>query len=122
MADEIREPTPSERAEMEYYLSQDLDSLLITIGRSQAGGAQFSPETAEAEGRRWFERAKADFRTKICDKWGYCRRRSDERLKDRVTLAVMLTDAIGSCVGAPPLFSIGALLVKMGLDDFCGCK
>jgi hypothetical protein len=124
MADDIREPSSAERAEMEYYMSLDVDALLVTIGRTSvgAGGFQFSPDTAHKEGERWFEWKKAAFRRLICDQWGYAKRRSHTRLQDRVTLALAIADLICTEVGGPPVFSVAALLVKIGLDDLCGCK
>ena len=50
----IEKPT---RIEIEFFLSQEIDTLLITLGRSVTSGlaTEFSPETAKKKGLSWFD-------------------------------------------------------------------
>jgi hypothetical protein len=121
---QLREPTELERGEIEFYLSIDKDSLLIMLGQSSTGalGAEYSPATAKKKGTEWLNRARKQLRRKICDEWAYCDRRNEERLKDDVILATAIGGRIITIARKIPPLAIACLLVKMGLDEFCGCK
>ena len=120
----MRKPTPSERAQVEYYLNLDIDDLHVEIGRavSDRDGVQYAPGTAIAKCREWIESYGPQIQQLICVEWEYCKKRSDKRLKDRVTLIVSIADLIIALGGGIPVLSIATLLFRMGLDDLCGCN
>lgn len=124
VSDSIRliSPTELERSEVEFYLSQGVDSLLITLGRSMAGalGAEFSPETAKNKAEVWLDSVREQLRNKICKIWSYCEKQKDERLRDKVTLATTIGNLIVSIVGQVPPLVVACLLVNMGIKEFCG--
>jgi hypothetical protein len=118
----ITNPTELERSEVEFYLSQELDALLITIGRSEAIalGAEFSPETAKNKAEVWLDSVREQLRNKICKIWSYCEKQKDERLRDKVTLATTIGNLIVPIVGQVPPLVVACLLVNMGIEEFCG--
>lgn len=126
MTEEIgmpRDPTDPERADIEYYEVLELDDLLGLVGRASdpIPGVQYLPEKAKAEGTAWLAGVREPVRRKICSEWGYCRRRSDPRFGDRATLIVAVADLLVGILGGVPAIMAATLLVRMSLDDLCGC-
>jgi hypothetical protein len=118
----IRKPTELERSEVEFYLSQGVDALLITLGRSTAGalGAEFSPETAKNNAEAWLDSVRGQLINKICEEWSYREKRKDDRLGDNVILATTIGNLIAPLVTEVPPLAVACLLVNMGIDEFCG--
>ena len=124
VSDSIRliSPTELERSEVEFYLSQNVNALLITIGRTEAIslGAEFSPETAKNKAEAWLDSVRERLRKKICKIWSYCEKQKDERLRDKVILATTIGNLIVPIVGQVPPLVVACLLVNMGIEEFCG--
>lgn len=120
---EMRNPSAIEKAELEYYLGLDLDSLWLLLGQAVGSreGAQYSPKTAMEKGRNWIDSVRKTLYEKICVKWNYCIKRNNERLKDRYVLGAAVGDLILTAIGGLPTLLVVSILMKMGLDDFCGC-
>lgn len=120
----LRQPTELERGEIDFYLSLEADALLIMLGQSSTGvlGAEFSPATAKKRGTAWVKGAREHLRKKICDEWSYSAKRNDERLRDNVILATAIGDLVITAAKNIPPLAIACLLIKMGLDELCGCK
>jgi len=119
----MREPTEVEKNEAKYFAQLDLDDLYVVVGRASEGrsGVQFSPDRARAQGKTWFESHRDILFHKVCEDWEYCKKRRSAKLTDPITLAVALADLIiAACGGIPPL-AVSTLLLKIGLDRFCGC-
>ncbi len=120
----LREPTPSERKEFDFYFQLDQDTLFMFIGRSADGGRGilFSPEAAKECGESWWSNIQKDLHDRICIDWEYCKKSNDKRLQEKYTLAVTVADIISSLlIGIPP-FAVVSLIMKMGLDKFCDCR
>jgi hypothetical protein len=111
------------KLKLQFYLELEEDSLYIEIGRASHAdeGVQFGPETAIREGRRWFELHKAKLRDKICREWDYCSKRKQKRWQDTGALGVAIADLIVAATGGVPPLAVTALLIRIGLDEFCGC-
>lgn len=120
----LRQPTELERGEIDFYLSLEADALLIMLGQSTTGvlGAEFSPATAKKKGAEWLKGSREHLRKKICDEWSYCEKRNDEGLRDNVILATAIGDLVITAAKKIPPLAIACLLIKMGLDELCGCK
>jgi len=58
----------------------------------------------------------------VCVEWRYCEKRRDPRLSDVTSLAGGIADIIGTLsLGIPTPATVSVLLVKLGMDRFCGC-
>jgi len=115
-------PTKPQRKEVEFYLSQEVDALLITLGRLTAGTpvAEYSSETAKNKAKAWLDSVREELRNKICEEWSYGEKRNDERLRDKVILATTIGNLIVPIVGQVPPLAVACLLVNMGIDELCG--
>ena len=64
-------------------------------------------------------------RQRLCVEWGYCIVRQDARWDDDLTLTLAVVAALSRPVLHLPipadLLLIAAIVVKRGLDLFCGC-
>ncbi|MBE9505398.1 MAG: hypothetical protein IMY84_01165 [Chloroflexi bacterium] len=119
----MRDPTPLERNEATYLAGLDVDALYMSVGRASQStvGVQFSPERALQEGRSWLALKHDVLYAKICTEWEYCKKRDLVGLRDPITLAVAVADLIVAAVGGIPSLAVSTLLIKIGLDRFCGC-
>ncbi|MDP8205654.1 MAG: hypothetical protein P9L92_03235 [Candidatus Electryonea clarkiae] len=120
----MREPSTLEHNEADFYLSQDIDTLMIMLGRSltKESGAELAPETAKRKAQTWLGSFENEFRRRICDDWGYCEKRKNNRLDKTSILAVSIGDIILSAVGQLPVLNVASILIKMGLEELCGCR
>ena len=61
----------------------------------------------------------------LCDEWGWCEVRQDARLENDLDLALALFGVLSTRALKLPidvdLMLISAILVKRGMDTFCGC-
>ena len=88
-----------------------------SIGYEQAvGGAVRGP--AEV-----WEKLVPRLRTRLCDEWSWCERRQDARLEEPLALATLIVEIIQPAIPdwSVPAGLIAVILVKKGLDVFCGC-
>ncbi len=65
-------------------------------------------------------------RMRLCDEWRWCELRQDARFDDNLALGLAVASAQAQPVLNLPfpadLALITAIMVKMGLDEFCGCS
>jgi hypothetical protein len=112
------------RSELAGLLRQDVDELNALLAQSDpdADDALHSFESARQWGENVMQRLSASLSTCICDEWNYCKRRKTQKFGDDVSLAVEIANLIFKIVGAYPVAVIASILVKKGLDAFCGCN
>jgi hypothetical protein len=102
---------------MQAYLDRPLNELLEELDL-------YAP-TRKGFASAWNSIAAA-VRQHLCVEWRWCELRQDARWDDKVTLALAVASALSQPVLHLPfpadLTLIAAIVVKMGLDWFCGCK
>ena len=76
---------------------------------------------AAKRGRRIFERIAPELFKAICIRWQYCEKNENSPIADTILLVATVADAIAGYCGAFPPLTIAAILVKMGLTQFCKC-
>lgn len=113
-----------QRRVIEKYLSLREDDLLLAIFdyASDEETFEFSAEGQRAAGLRIFNRLRGRLYEIVCVEWNYCRRRHDPDLQDTIALVAAVSDIIVSACGMIPSVLISVLLVKKGLNNFCGCE
>jgi len=79
-------------------------------------------EKAVGEGKRWFQETKEGLYDLICRKWNFCQKRRQIEFQNNVVLVIAIADLISGLALKVSPFIIAALLVKKGLNKFCGCK
>jgi hypothetical protein len=111
------------RDEIKRLLEQDLDELSALLGQSdpEAQDTLYSFDAARDWGEKVMTRLSASLRARICDEWGYCAKRRTKAFNDDVTLAMAVADVILKIIGAFPVSIVATILVKKGLNRFCGC-
>lgn len=98
------------------------DELLAKIGAEwiEAHPGFRLPSAPLVEGRKIFEAALGALRKAICEDWRYCEKR--EKYGDIADLVAAVADIIvGAKIEIAPA-AAAVLLVRTGLDKFCGCK
>jgi hypothetical protein len=105
----------SYRLAAQRYLARDLDDLLSEL-------ASYYPTPREG-GREVFQRIRKRLHQKICVEWDYCTKRRSPTWQDQIDLVVAVSDTlVGLKLGAPvPVVLVAAILVKIGLNNFCNC-
>jgi hypothetical protein len=103
---------------------QDLDELNALLAQSDPDAQEtlYSFKAAQDWGEKVMARLSAALCARVCDEWGYCARRKTKAFDDDVTLASAVADVVLTVVGTLPVSIIAAILVKKGLDSFCGCE
>ena len=110
-------PNPSR--EIQRYLNQPLDDLMqeFDLYAEQAIGVKRGPGSA-------WEKITPALKQKICVEGNWCERRQDARFDDPLNIALAVTAMIDNDALriAAPVTLIAAILVKRGIDAFCGCS
>ena len=72
-----------------------------------------------------WQKIAAPVRQRICNEWDWCEVRQDSRFENDYDLYVAVLGILTTRVLQLPLdadvYLIAAILVKRGLDGFCGC-
>lgn len=69
----------------------------------------------------WFTANAARIHELVCVKWQYCIKREEGRFNDQVSFVASLSDVVAVLtMGVPPVL-LATILLKLGLDKFCGC-
>ena len=112
------------KRKIERYLSLDEEGLfaLIPPHLTEHEHTLFAPTGQEDAGKGYFESKVGELRKAVCEDFDWPSKRSDTSFNDTVTLVAAIADAISSVVVGVPPFIIASLLVKRGLDYFCGCN
>ena len=98
------------------YLARPLEDL-------EAELALYAP-TARGPAEAW-QKIAGPVRVWICDDWGWCRERQSGDFDELYDLAIAVAVVLSRHISQMPLDAdeclIAAILVKRGLDGFCGC-
>jgi hypothetical protein len=74
-------------------------------------------------GKAYFERHKQQLKGKICDDWGYCKKRTEYSGDFKSLMgALILVVPPGMNLPAPLIAVLCVLAFKYGLDKLCGCE
>jgi hypothetical protein len=105
--------------DVQRYLDQPLDSLLeeLALYCEQATGGP-----ARSVSDAWNKLVPA-LRKRVCDEWAWCQRRQDARFEEHIALATLVSQIVApeAQIWHVPAALIAVILVKKGLDAFCGC-
>ena len=96
-------------------------SMALNYGKQ----ARIITSEATARGRAWFEKYDKNLRRKICEEWAYCKKRNKYKKTNELikALAPLVASAVGlSGAVSGVLVTVTAILVKSGLDKYCGCS
>jgi hypothetical protein len=101
---------------LQAYLDRPLDDLLAEL--------ELYDPASRGPAEAW-KKIAGPLRQRLCVEWDYCRVRQDARWDDDLTLALAVLGALSRPVlhlpVAADLLLISSLVVKRGLDLFCGC-
>ena len=102
--------------QLQTYLERPLPDLMAELS--------LYDDTSRGPGDTW-QKIAAPLRQRICNEWNWCDVRQDARFENDYDLAIVIFTVLSSRVLNLPLdvdlVLISAILVKRGLDTFCGC-
>lgn len=108
--------TESERRQLQAALARplaDLEGELELYAPASRGAAEV------------WDKIARPLRQRICVEWDYCAARQDARWGDELDLGLIilgkLTEKALNLPIPVDLLTVTAILVKRGLDNFCGC-
>lgn len=108
--------TDADRRQLQSYLSRAEADLLAELDLYEAG--------SRGAGDAWAKIA-GPLRQRICTEWGWRQVRQDARFENDLDLAAAVLTALTVRVLHLPvpadLTLVAVILVKRGLDAFCGC-
>ena len=103
-------------AELQAYLERPLPDLMEELS--------LYDETSKGIGDTW-EKIAGPVRGRLCDEWNWCEVRQDNRFENDVALGLAVFAALTTRTLNLPInvdmMLISAIVVKRGLDAFCGC-
>ena len=103
-------------SELQAYLEQPLPDLMAELS--------LYDETTRSPADTWAKIA-GPLRVRICDEWGWCNVRQDARFENDLDLGIAVFAILTTRVLHLPIdvdmMLISAIVVKRGLDAFCGC-
>jgi hypothetical protein len=101
---------------LQAYLDRPLDDLM--------GELELYDPASKGPADVW-NKVAGPLRQRLCVEWGYCTVRQDARWADDLDLAVAVFSVLAShalCLPIPAdLALVATIVVKRGLDAFCGC-
>ena len=115
------------------YFAKNLNSLYSELGKYEssmlfAGPLGFILLLSRIipfrmfRGRYIIRAIRRFLKRKICEEWDQCSKRNDPNLQDTVNLIATIADVICNITfGFPPIL-IATIIVKKGINSFCGCK
>jgi hypothetical protein len=108
--------TDTDRRALQAYLDRPLDDLMAEL--------ELYDPASRGPAEAWNKVAEP-VRQRLCVEWGWCNRRQDARWEDDLDLAVAVLGVLSARVLHLPipadLALIATIVVKRGLDAFCGC-
>ena len=108
--------TQVSQQELQRNLNRSLDDLMDEL-------ALYDP-TTRSPGDVW-QKLRDPIHQRLCVEWGYCTVRADARWADDLGLAVavagILTERVLNLPFPVDMALISTIVVKRGLDLFCGC-
>ncbi len=106
----------SDRVRLQSYLARPLDDLLAEL--------ELYDPASRGPAEVW-DKVAAPLRQRLCDEWKYCKVRQDARWENDLDLAAVVLSVLTVRVLHLPvpadLALIATIVVKRGLDLFCGC-
>ena len=103
--------------QLQAYLDRPLPDLMEELA--------LYDETTRGVSETW-QKVAGPVRQRICDEWAWCERRQDARFENKYDLALALVTTLSVRTFHIPLdvdvVLIAAILVKLGLDQFCNCS
>jgi hypothetical protein len=108
--------TEPDRRALQRYLDRPLDDLMEDLALY---------DSAERSLTDVWSKVAGPLRQRLCVEWDYCKVRENPRLDDDLELAVAVVAVLSEPVLQLPIpadrLLLAAILVKRGLDVFCGC-
>jgi hypothetical protein len=115
----FRPVTPREEDTFHRLSSLNLSDLYAQFG--QQLGTLAPGATAESQAKGWFASQKSALYSLICVQGQYCSFISRNRNARAVEILAALSDLLASAVSGVPVYTLAALLLRLGLDEFCEC-
>mgnify|MGYP001131209725 CR=1 FL=1 len=101
---------------LQAYLNRSLDDLMAEL--------ELYDPASRGPAEVW-NKVAGPVRQRLCVEWDWCQVRQDQRWEDKLTLALAVAAKLSEPVLHLPieadLLLIAAIVVKRGLDVFCGC-
>jgi len=108
--------TDADRRALQAYLNRPLDDLMAEL--------ELYDPASRGPADVW-NKVAGPLRQRLCVEWNWCKLRQDARWDDDLNLALAVVAALSEPVLHLPieadLLLIAAIVVKRGLDVFCGC-
>ena len=106
----------TERSKLQAYLDRPLDDLMEQL--------ELYDPASKGPAEAW-NKVAGPVRQRLCVEWGWCEVRQDQRWDDDLSLALAVVAVLSEPVLHLPieadLLLMAAIVVKRGLDVFCGC-
>jgi len=107
--------------EINDLLTLDDEALFSILGGYADESALYQPIGQIEAGKKLFQNLNGTLHEVICEKWKANEKIDNPKLNDSVNLVVAIGDTIASLhLGFPP-FVIAAIIVKIGIREFCKC-
>ncbi len=108
--------TEPSRSTLQAYLNRPLDDLMEEL--------ELYDPASKGPAEVW-NKIAGPLRQRLCVEWGYCTVRENPRWEDDVDLAMVVFTVLASRALHLPipadLALVATIVVKRGLDAFCGC-
>jgi hypothetical protein len=108
--------TEPDRRTLQRYLDRPVDDLMAEL--------ELYDPASRGAADLW-SKLVGPLRQRLCVEWDYCKVRENPRLDDDLDLAVAVVAALSEPLLQLPIpadrLLLAAILVKRGLDVFCGC-
>lgn len=107
---------PDDSARLREYLERPLPDLMAELA--------LYDDTTKGASDVW-QKIAGPLRQRVCTEWKWCQVRQDARFENDYDLLVAVASVLTSRVLNLPLdvdlVLVATILVKRGLDSFCGC-
>ena len=108
--------TETDRHALQAYLDRPLNDLMEQL--------ELYDPASRGPAEAW-NKVAGPVRQRLCMEWGWCQVRQDQRWDDDLALALAVVGVLSARVLHLPipadLTLLAAIVVKRGLDAFCGC-
>jgi len=108
--------TDADRRALQAYLNRPLDDLMAEL--------ELYDPASRGPAEAW-NKVAGPVRQRLCVEWDWCKVRQDQRWDDDLALALAVVAALSKPVLHLPIKAdlalIATIVVKRGLDVFCGC-
>lgn len=110
--------------QIHFYLSLENNELFAILPQYHPEYSDHFLGSAEKTkiGEKIYNELKSSLYRKICGEWDYCKKQSDKKYQDKVTLIAGIADIIVSLCGSIPPITVATIAFKLGLSNLCGCR